>query len=171
MARSSSRSTSIQVSFHPKAVRRRNRTDLYDAPEWLVGKKGTGSPLNLHRMLAPDLTRDLRFISPDSEKGLQFKKNTSDLDEQTLRGVRYSVTNFRAHYDLARHFQLVLIGLGVIFLVVGGYHRIRAAQAGDRLDRTQEGWATMIGLAVGGGLSSREKFATPRVLGLVRIRV
>lgn len=75
-----------EIVSRAEAVRRRNQTDLYDAPEWLVGEQG--SPLNLHRMLAPDLTRELRFISPDSEKGLQFKKNTSDLDEQTLRGVR-----------------------------------------------------------------------------------
>ena len=46
--------------------------------------------------------------------------------------------------------RTVLIVAGLIFAVIGGYHRIRAAQAGDRLDRTQEGWATMIVLRVAG---------------------
>jgi len=35
-------------------------------------------------------------------------------------------------------------------LVVGMYHRIRAARSGDRLDRTKEGWATLIGLRLAG---------------------
>ncbi|HEX3684669.1 MAG TPA: hypothetical protein VHU83_19180, partial [Bryobacteraceae bacterium] len=44
--------------------------------------------LNLHRVLDPDLARELLFISGDSEKELFFKANTSNLDGQTLRGVR-----------------------------------------------------------------------------------
>jgi len=43
-----------------------------------------------------------------------------------------------------------LIGLSLTFLAVGIYHRIRAAQSGDRLDRTKEGWPTLIGLRLGG---------------------
>ena len=38
-----------------------------------------------------------------------------------------------------------LIGLSITLLVVGMYHRIRAARSGDRFDRSKEGWATMIG--------------------------
>jgi hypothetical protein len=34
----------------------------------------------------------------------------------------------------------VLIALSLTFLAVGIYHRIRAAQSGDKLDRTKEGW-------------------------------
>jgi protein-S-isoprenylcysteine O-methyltransferase Ste14 len=43
-----------------------------------------------------------------------------------------------------------LIGLGLTFLAVGIYHRIRAAQSGDRLDRTKEGWPTLIGMRLAG---------------------
>jgi protein-S-isoprenylcysteine O-methyltransferase Ste14 len=43
-----------------------------------------------------------------------------------------------------------LIALGATFMVVGGYHRLRAARAGDKLDRTKEGLATMIGLRLAG---------------------
>jgi hypothetical protein len=40
----------------------------------------------------------------------------------------------------------VLIGLSLTFVAVGMYHRIRAAQSGDRLDRTKEGWPILIGV-------------------------
>src|SRR3954466_7606887 len=46
-----------------------------------------------------------------------------------------------------------LIALSFIFLAVGIYHRIRAAQSGDRLDRTKEGWLILIGLRVAGLLT------------------
>src|SRR3954447_11412142 len=44
----------------------------------------------------------------------------------------------------------VLIALSLTFLAVGIYHRIRAAQSGDRLDRTKEGWSTLIGMRLAG---------------------
>jgi len=40
----------------------------------------------------------------------------------------------------------VIICLSLTFVAVGIYHRIRAAQAGDRLDRTKEGWPILIGV-------------------------
>jgi protein-S-isoprenylcysteine O-methyltransferase Ste14 len=43
-----------------------------------------------------------------------------------------------------------LIILGAIFLVIGMYHRIVAAKAGQRLDRTREGWPTLIGMRMAG---------------------
>src|SRR4051812_11272911 len=46
--------------------------------------------------------------------------------------------------------RAALVGLSVAFLSVGMYHRIRSAQAGDRLDRTKEGWPTLIGMRLGG---------------------
>ena len=46
--------------------------------------------------------------------------------------------------------RAALIGLSLVFLVVGMYHRIRAAQSRDRLDRTKEGWPTLIGLRLAG---------------------
>jgi protein-S-isoprenylcysteine O-methyltransferase Ste14 len=44
----------------------------------------------------------------------------------------------------------VLIVLSLIFLAAGMYHRIRAAQSGDKLDRTKEGWPILISLRLGG---------------------
>jgi hypothetical protein len=75
-----------EIISRDEAVRRRGRSDLYDAPQWLVGKSGTGSPLHLHRIVAPDLARDLRFISSTASK-IKFK-NGGGLDEQTLRTPR-----------------------------------------------------------------------------------
>ncbi len=46
--------------------------------------------------------------------------------------------------------RTALIGLSLTFLTVGIYHRIRAAQSGDRLDRTKEGWPTLIGMRLAG---------------------
>jgi len=43
-----------------------------------------------------------------------------------------------------------LIGLSLTFLAVGMYHRIRAAQSGDKLDRTKEGWPTLVGIRLAG---------------------
>src|SRR4051812_9876409 len=39
-----------------------------------------------------------------------------------------------------------IIALSIIFLAVGIYYRIRAAQSGDSLDRTKEGWPILIGV-------------------------
>src|SRR5438046_8588786 len=44
----------------------------------------------------------------------------------------------------------ILIALSLAFVAVGMYHRIRAAQSGDRLDRTKEGWPILIGLRLAG---------------------
>jgi protein-S-isoprenylcysteine O-methyltransferase Ste14 len=46
--------------------------------------------------------------------------------------------------------RLVLITLSLTFVCVGMYHRIRAAQSGDRLDRTKEGWPILIGMRLAG---------------------
>jgi len=44
----------------------------------------------------------------------------------------------------------VLMVIGLIFLAVAMYHRIRAAQSGDRLDRTKEGWPILVGMRLAG---------------------
>jgi protein-S-isoprenylcysteine O-methyltransferase Ste14 len=40
--------------------------------------------------------------------------------------------------------------LSLVFVVVAAYHRVRAAQSNDRLDRTREGWPILIGLRLVG---------------------
>ncbi len=46
--------------------------------------------------------------------------------------------------------RTVLIVFSLTFLAVGVYHRIRAAQSGDKLDRTKEGWPILIGIRLAG---------------------
>lgn len=61
---------------------------LYPADEWIIDPDESGTPLNLHRRLAPSVARRLRFVSRGSEpKGLFFKSDTH-LDGQATRGVR-----------------------------------------------------------------------------------
>lgn len=76
-----------RIVSRDEAMQLRERTDLYNANEWLVGREGTGTRLNLHRQLAPELTRELRFIKNHLEAPLVFK-TAGMLDEQNLRSVR-----------------------------------------------------------------------------------
>ena len=46
--------------------------------------------------------------------------------------------------------RFVLIALSLTFFVAGLYHRIRAAQAGDRRNRRKEDWPILIGMRFGG---------------------
>lgn len=46
--------------------------------------------------------------------------------------------------------RVSLIGLSLTFLAFAMYHRIRAAQSGDKLDRTKEGWPILIGMRLAG---------------------
>ncbi len=46
--------------------------------------------------------------------------------------------------------RCALIGLGILFLAVGIYHRVRSLRSGERLDRTKEGWPLMIGIRLTG---------------------
>jgi hypothetical protein len=74
-----------EIVSRDEAVLRRNNNDLYDVPEWVVGKSGTGTPLHLRRIVASELARNLRFLS--SRPILTFKEH-GGLDEQTLRVSR-----------------------------------------------------------------------------------
>jgi len=51
---------------------------------------------------------------------------------------------------MPRAVRFVLIILSLAFLAVGIYHRIRAAQSGERLDRRKEGLPILIGLRLAG---------------------
>lgn len=71
-----------------EALRITGSRSLYDAPEWIVGQEGSGTPLNLHRQLAPEVTRRLRCVTASGEKGFFFIPGTDSLDAQATRGVR-----------------------------------------------------------------------------------
>lgn len=49
--------------------------------------------------------------------------------------------------------RLTLISVCVLFLVAGGYYRVRSQQSGERLDRTKEGWPILIGIRLVGLLT------------------
>src|SRR5438876_1049582 len=66
-----------RVVFMDEAVRILKTTNLYEAREHLIGDKKVGTPLNLHRRLAPALSKRLRFMSPNSaQKSLWFDSKT-----------------------------------------------------------------------------------------------
>ncbi len=46
--------------------------------------------------------------------------------------------------------RTILIALSVLFVAVGGYYRIQSQRSGERLDRTREGWATLIAIRLTG---------------------
>lgn len=76
-----------EIVSHEAAIELSGSDELYDASEWIVARDGTGSPLALGRYLEPAATRRLRFQTSSGVRGLKFKSH-SNLDEQTLRGVR-----------------------------------------------------------------------------------
>jgi hypothetical protein len=69
------------------AVRLWGSDNLYDADEWIVDPDEQGTPLHLHRRLAPALTKRLRFESKAGPKEPFFISDT-ELDNQATRGVR-----------------------------------------------------------------------------------
>ena len=46
-----------------------------------------------------------------------------------------------------------MIGLSVLFVLVGGYYRIQSQRSGESLDRTREGWPLLIAIRVAGLLA------------------
>ena len=61
--------------------------DLYDATEWVIDDAG-GSPLHLHRRLAPTVTRRITCIMASGAEQSLFFVDQANLDVQATRGVR-----------------------------------------------------------------------------------
>ena len=61
--------------------------NIYEAPEHLIAADGSGTFLDLHRRLSPELTKRLRFESKTGPKEPCFVSDT-ELDNQATRGVR-----------------------------------------------------------------------------------
>jgi hypothetical protein len=81
------RITVSRIVSRARAVRILGHSNLWRAKECIIDDEG-GSIFNLHRRLAPALTRQLHFLSPKHGPiGLRFVSNTN-LDVQTARGVR-----------------------------------------------------------------------------------
>jgi hypothetical protein len=77
-----------RIVSRAQAVRILGSNTLYEADEWVVDEDRTGTPLHLHRRLAPAVTKQLQWILADgSERGLCFVDRTH-LDGQATRGIR-----------------------------------------------------------------------------------
>jgi hypothetical protein len=81
------RMTVKRIVSRPEVVRLWNNDNLYDATEWAVDPEQSGTLLDLHRRLAPALTKRLRFESKTGPKEPCFVSDT-ELDNQATRGVR-----------------------------------------------------------------------------------
>ena len=69
------------------AVRHFGRANFWAAPEHLIGVDGSGTPLDLHRALAPAVTKQLRFAFKGGPRAPCFASDT-ELDNQATRGLR-----------------------------------------------------------------------------------
>lgn len=81
------RMTVKRIVSRTEAIRLWRNDDLYDANEWIIDPDQTGTPLHLHRRLAPAVTRQLRFESKAGPRPPCFISD-SELDNQATRGVR-----------------------------------------------------------------------------------
>lgn len=82
------RLTVERIVTRRKAIEMLGTTGLYDADEWAMAQRNSGTPLILYRRLAPDVTRQLRVLSPrDGPKELFFVSR-NHLDNQATRGIR-----------------------------------------------------------------------------------
>jgi hypothetical protein len=77
-----------RIVSRDEAIRIFGTDNLYDNDEWVVDEDKSGTPLHLHRRLAPAVTKQIVCIMADgSERGLCFV-DESNLDNQATRGVR-----------------------------------------------------------------------------------
>ena len=65
----------------------------YDADEWIIDEEESGTSLNLHRRLAPAVSRQLRFVSPKSGPRSLFFISDTRIYAQATRGVQNSHGN------------------------------------------------------------------------------
>jgi hypothetical protein len=70
--------------------------DLWDATWHVIAKSGT--PQRFNREVPLEMTKKLRFLSTGGHKPLKFISAT-ELDRQTLRGVRYLTSDSAAELD------------------------------------------------------------------------
>jgi hypothetical protein len=70
-----------------EAVRELGTDNLWNGQEHLLSQKGSGTRLDLHRRLSPELTRQLKFIFKDGPRQLFFV-SANELYNQATRGVK-----------------------------------------------------------------------------------
>ncbi len=69
--------------------------DLWDAPDHLIAKPGSGTPMHFKRDVPLEITKELLFHGAKGFEPLKFVSEDA-LDRQTLRGVR-RLTEGSAH--------------------------------------------------------------------------
>lgn len=71
-----------------QAVLELENDNLIDHPEWIIGLPENGTPLDLHRRLDSDLTKQLEFVSPDGSRRRLVFITDDRLDNQATRGLQ-----------------------------------------------------------------------------------
>jgi hypothetical protein len=82
------RMTVERIVSRAEAMRVTRNSRLYEAREWILGAPKGGTPLSLHRRIAPELSKQIRFVSPSGEIKKPFFVSPTKLDVQATRGVR-----------------------------------------------------------------------------------
>lgn len=80
------RMTVKEIASRERAVNLLKSDGLYDASEWAIDPGQGGTPLHLHRHLAPALTKLLQFHTAKGVRSLAFVTDTK-LDNQATRGI------------------------------------------------------------------------------------
>jgi hypothetical protein len=76
-----------RIVSRDEAVRITESDNLYDASEWVIDDMG-GTPLHLHRRLAPSLTHRIECIMASGAIQGLFFDDPDNLNVQATRGVR-----------------------------------------------------------------------------------
>ena len=105
------------------AVRRLKNQNLYDASEWIIGKRENATKFCSQRRLSPEVTKRLRFLSPSGEMKEPFFVSDTELDVQATRGVR-EITSGTAVL-LEDIFELTDRHAGSVEPIVVGYDSLR----------------------------------------------
>jgi hypothetical protein len=83
------RMTVERIATREEATIALQTDDLYeDAKWWVLGSAQDGTPLNLYRALAPEVTKTLRFKAADGKPAGLFFDSPTQLNVQATRGVR-----------------------------------------------------------------------------------
>lgn len=92
------RMTVNRIVSRREAIALFGNKNLYDATEFAIGSERDGTILRYDRVLALDLTKCLRFLTREGERGASFVSRTR-LDNQALRGIRELTSQTAALLD------------------------------------------------------------------------
>jgi len=73
--------------------------NLFDAKNWAIDDTRRGTPLNLHRQISPEVSKQLRFKAAGGEVKALFFDSDTELNVQATRGVREITPNTAALFE------------------------------------------------------------------------